>query len=211
MSNVMDNNLGLLLKKLLKERSLSMRKVSQLTGIDVATISRIINGKRKANPDHLQKFADCLEVPIVELFTAVGFPIEQNENDQDSDIHTFVERIQNELESANLYDNEVSIASVEQQLTNYQQFAQTEEGTEYILRGFEEKVRKVGSIGPFISQLKDMFEKFRLKKGTELELALIGSALVYFIVPVDVIPDYIFPFGFIDDAIAVQIVTSLVS
>lgn len=36
-----NNNLGLLLKEFLKERSLSMRKFSELTGIDTATISQI--------------------------------------------------------------------------------------------------------------------------------------------------------------------------
>ncbi len=49
------SNLGLLLKKLLKEKSLSMRKLSALTNIDTATISMIINGKRKANPEAFAK------------------------------------------------------------------------------------------------------------------------------------------------------------
>lgn len=33
-----------------------------------------------------------------------------------------------------------------------------------------------------------------------------GSALIYFILSVDVIPDYIFPIGYLDDAVAVQLV-----
>ncbi|WP_343770096.1 YkvA family protein [Oceanobacillus oncorhynchi] len=32
-----------------------------------------------------------------------------------------------------------------------------------------------------------------------------GGVLLYFITPVDVVPDYIFPIGYMDDAIAVQI------
>ena len=48
----LDEKLGLYLKKMLQEHSLSMRKFSELTDIDTATISRIINGKRKANPAH---------------------------------------------------------------------------------------------------------------------------------------------------------------
>jgi uncharacterized membrane protein YkvA (DUF1232 family) len=56
-----------------------------------------------------------------------------------------------------------------------------------------------------------MYTKYLSKKGTTRELALIGSALIYFILPVDVIPDYIFPIGYIDDTIAVQIVTNLLS
>ncbi|MGG1678552.1 helix-turn-helix domain-containing protein [Neobacillus sp. NRS-1170] len=205
----MDNNLGLLLKKLLKERSFSMRKLSELTDIDTATISRIINGKRKANPAHLQKFADCLQVPISELFIAAGFSIEEKNTTQQSDIFMSVESIQNSLEFSHLIDNKFSIASLEQELSNYEQYVQTEEGKENILKSFGEKIKKLGSIGPFISQLKEMFEKFRLNKGTPRELAIVGSALIYFIVSVDVIPDYIFPVGFIDDAMAIQIVANL--
>jgi uncharacterized membrane protein YkvA (DUF1232 family)/plasmid maintenance system antidote protein VapI len=206
-----DKKLGLFLKKLLKERSLSMRKLSELTDIDTATISRIINGKRKANPVHLQKFADYLDVPITELFVVAGYSIEQKKISQQSDIFMSVESIQLLLESSNLIDNKFSIASVEQQLANYEQYVQTEEGKENILKSFGEKLKKLGSIGPFISQLKDMYEKFRLNKGTPRELALVGSALIYFIVSVDVIPDYIFPVGYIDDAMAIQIVTNLLT
>ncbi len=73
------NALGLLLRDLLKERSLSMRKLSELTEIDTATISRIINGKRKANLQHLERFADCLEVPLRDFFEAAGYSIEQRQ------------------------------------------------------------------------------------------------------------------------------------
>ncbi|MBT2656031.1 helix-turn-helix domain-containing protein [Bacillus sp. ISL-18] len=201
-----DKKLGLYMKKLLKEHSLSMRKLSELTNIDTATISRIINGKRKANPVHLQKFAEHLNVPISELFVVAGYSMEQ-EGLQQSDLLKSVESIQNFLESSNIIDNQFSIVSVDCQLANYEQYAQTEEGKGTILNNFGEKLKKIGSIGPFISQLKDLYEKFRLNRGTSRELAIIGSALIYFIVSVDVIPDYIFPIGYIDDAIAVQIVT----
>ena len=43
------------------------------------------------------------------------------------------------------------------------------------------------------------------------ELAVIGSALIYFIISVDIIPDYIFPIGYLDDAIAVKLVLNLFS
>lgn len=206
-----DNKLGLLLKTLLKERSLSMRKLSQLTDIDTATISRIINGKRKATPEHIQKFADNLDVPISELFLAAGFSFERKNAIEQSDITMSVECIQNLLESSDLIDNEFTIASVKQQLSNYEQYVQTEEGKENILKGFGEKIKKLGSIGPFISQLKDMYEKYRLKNGTPRELVIVGSALIYFIVTVDVIPDYVFPLGYIDDAVAIQLVAKLQS
>ncbi|MFH0070168.1 helix-turn-helix domain-containing protein [Peribacillus sp. NPDC056705] len=205
------SKLGLLLKELLKERSLSMRKLSELTNIDTATISRIINGKRRANPEHLQKFADCLDIPIADLFVAAGYSIDQRQEQQYSDIHSSIDSIQSFLESSELYNKTFTIESVEQQLTKYQLYSYTEEGKETILNGFEKKLMKVGSIGPFISQFKEMFDRFRLRNGTSAELAIIGSALIYFIISVDVIPDYIFPIGYLDDAIAVKLVLNSLS
>ena len=83
-----------------------------------------------------------------------------------------------------------------------------QEGKYKILETFDEKLRVVGSVGPFINRLKELFESFRLQKGTSFELAIIGGALLYFIIPVDVVPDYLFPIGYLDDAIAVQLATN---
>lgn len=69
------SDLGSLLKALLKEKSWSMRKLSQLSGIETATISRIVNGKQQARPKHLQQFAQALNVPVEQLFEAAGYGI----------------------------------------------------------------------------------------------------------------------------------------
>ena len=202
-----NNNLGLLLREFLKERSLSMRKFSELTGIDTATISRIINNKRKATPQHLEKFADCLGVPLFNLFEAAGYSIEQRQEKSESDIHTSVDAIQALLKSSNVYDDEFSVVQVEQKLESYGLFAQTEEGKNTIVKDFDEKIKNVGSVGPFINKLKELYERFLSGKGTLFELTIIGSTLLYFIIPVDVLPDYLFPIGYLDDAIAVQLTT----
>ena len=73
-----NRELGSLLKKILAERSLSMRKLSELTGIDTATISRIISGKRKATLNHLLKISDCLGIPHSELLITTGYSLEKN-------------------------------------------------------------------------------------------------------------------------------------
>ena len=202
-------NLGLFLKDLLREKSLSMRKLSKLTDIDPATISRIVSGKRNATPEHLRKIAQCLEIPIVELFQAAGYPVEKK-SDSD-DLYSSLDSIQKILESTNLLDHPFSTEQVESELEKYRQFAATAEGEETILKNFGDKLGKLGSIGPFISRLKDMFDTFTSKKATAHQLAIMGSALLYFIVPVDVIPDYIFPIGYLDDAIAVHLVSVILS
>lgn len=202
-----DNSLGLLLKDSLKKKSLSMRKLSELTEIDTATISRIISCKRKATPDHLQRFSECLDVPLDTLFTAAGYLQEQKQKKvYSNDINVSIEYIQNFLETSNLLDKQFSIENVESQLAMYEQFSQTQEGKETILNGFEEKVKRLGSMGPFINQLQEMYAKFCSMKASPAHLAVLGSALLYFILPVDVIPDYILPVGYLDDAIAVKLV-----
>ena len=205
------DNIGNKLKDLLNERSLSMRKFSELTEIDTATISRIINGKRKANLHHLRKFAECLGVPIAELFASAGYDIDRIQEKQPSDIFTSIESIQHFLKTSDAFGEKFTVEKVEQQLAHYEQYSQTKEGEETILKNFDKKIQQTGSIGPYIDHLKEMYVKFRLKKGTPLEFKLIGSALLYFIIAIDVLPDYLFPIGFLDDAIAVQLILNVLT
>ncbi|MFF2886627.1 DUF1232 domain-containing protein [Paenibacillus sp. NPDC057967] len=193
------NPLGELIKSKLQQRGLSLRKFSELTAVDTATISRIINGKRKATPEHLQQFAECLQLPVSELFFAAGYSVEPRLTDLQSSIAD----IQSLLAHSNLSTQTYSMTNMEQELSKYELFSQTDEGKTMILKKFDKKLSKAGSTGPYIQFLKDMYTKYRLNKGT-WERALIGSALIYFIIPTDLIPDYIFPLGYIDDAIAVN-------
>lgn len=192
--------LGDFIKILLKQHAYSLRKFSELTGIDSATISRIINGRRKATPEHLQRFAECLGIPVSDLFSAAGYPIKP----QMDELQSSIADIQSLLAHSNLNTQSYTMANIEQELSKYELFSQTEEGTTTILKKFGQKLSKAGSTGPYIQILKDMHKKFRQNKGTMMERALIGSALIYFIIPTDIIPDYLFPLGYIDDAIAVN-------
>lgn len=210
--NSIKNDIGLLLKKLLKQQSLSIRKLSKLTKIDPATISRIINGKRKATPEHLQKIAVCLDIPVTDLFIAAGFlQRSPQESNHSHDLLSSIDAIQSILKSSNLLDGTFTLDRVEQQFAHCAQFSKTKEGKETILTGFEDKLQKVGSIGPIINYLKKMYERFRLKNDTPYHLAIMGGALLYFIFPVDVVPDYIFPIGYLDDTVVVQLALSSLS
>ncbi|CAG9621646.1 DUF1232 domain-containing protein [Sutcliffiella rhizosphaerae] len=197
-----DINLGSKLKELLKEKSLSIRKFGILTNVDPATISRIINGKRKATPEHLQRFSESLNIPTSELYIAAGHPLKEESKDLYASIH----QIENVLRTYDGYDAKFSMEKVEKELSKYEDYIHTSKGEEVILNEFEVKLQKVDSHGPFIEHLKKMFHSFRLNNVTFRDRVLIGSALLYFIAPVDCIPDYIFPIGYLDDAIAVKLV-----
>lgn len=200
------NKLGALLKALLDEKSYSMRHLAKLTDIDTATISRIINGKRKANINHMQKFALALDVPVIKLMEVSGYHVEKEKEKSHSELEKSFQTLQKMLETTDLHQENFTMEKMEQQLAEYQEFSQTTAGKNIILNEFKQKLTTVGSIGPYIQNLKDMFQKYKNRKGTPYELALIGSSLLYFIFTIDVVPDYIFPVGYLDDALVVQLI-----
>lgn len=204
-----DFKLGKLLKDLLEKRLWSLGKLSELTGIDKATISRIINGKRNANIHHLQKFSNCLEVPLADLMAAAGYDIENKQKEKEYDLQTNPDMIEDFLTTSTMYDRKSFEKNIKQELLKYEKVVQTEEGLEVILKGFADKLKKLESTGPYINQLKQLYQRFRMKTGTGSEITIIGSALLYFIMPIDLIPDYMFPIGYLDDAVAVKFVISI--
>lgn len=199
-----NNDISSLLKNALEEKSLSLRKFSSITNIDSSTISRIINGKRKATPEHLQIFSEVLDIPIAILFEAAGYPVREDE----SEIHKAIDNIQDFLKDDEGYNKNFSVEDVKAELFKYEKYAETLEGRQIIDNNFEDKIKNTGSAGPFIEQLKDMFSKFCQNDSSLKQLSLIGGALLYFITSIDIIPDYLFPLGYIDDAFVVEFVSS---
>lgn len=201
---------GIRLKELLDERGMSLRQLSSETDIDKATISRIINGKRKANFGHINTFAKCLDIPINELLYVAGYPVGTENPAETSDVSSSTDEIYQTLTETNFYNN-FSVDEVRRQLKQYEQYADTEEGRETIREQFNVKLEKVNGAGPFIEHLKEFYSHFTEGKITKYKLCIIGGALLYFIIPVDVIPDYVFPMGYVDDALAVKMALKMLS
>ena len=198
--------LGELLKTLLKKNSLSMRKLSGLTGVDTATISRIVNGKQQAKLNHLQQFAYHLNIPLEKLIEAAGYEIGGGKEESKSEVLSSVDNIQEILKSFKLVDTKFTLAYVEKELAKLEEYAKTEEGHHVICDNFKKKIAQIGSVGPFIEQLNQMYIQYCDSKTLAAKRSIIGSALLYFILSTDIIPDYVYPIGYLDDTIAVQLV-----
>ena len=206
-----ENELGVMIKALLKEHSLSMRRLGILTGIDSATISRIVNGKQPANINHLQKFAECLTVPTEQLLIAAGYDLSNFKQKPKSNVEIVVHTIEEILESLNLVKQQYIIERINEELSKYEHYALTEEGQKMIVKGFDEKVNKVSGIGPFIDELKEMYKQYCDDNITSNQRSILGSGLLYFILSTDIIPDYAFPIGYVDDFIAIKLVLNRLS
>ena len=211
LKNKEELNLGIMIKSLLKEQSLSMRKLSLLTGIDTSTISRIVNGKQPPNINHLQKISQHLNVPIEKLLVAAGYDIGVLDKQISLNNNTVADIIQQITKYLDISDQECLIECVEKDLNKYEQYALTEEGKEMIYKNFDEKINNLNGVGPFIQQLKEMYEQFCNDSISTKERAILGSGLFYFILSTDIIPDYIFPYGYFDDVIAIKLVIDRLS
>lgn len=89
------------------------------------------------------------------------------------------------------------------------------EKLEALLVEVEDKIKKVPKVGDklaYIPQMALMIRSYIIgeyKEVSAVELALIVAALIYFVSPLDIIPDGIISVGFIDDAIVCAIVVYL--
>ena len=63
---------GSRLRRIRRERALSQRELSRMTGIAFDTISRLETGKQRAQPRTIRKLAEALGVEPRELIKEVG-------------------------------------------------------------------------------------------------------------------------------------------
>ncbi|PTX58290.1 uncharacterized membrane protein YkvA (DUF1232 family) [Melghirimyces profundicolus] len=100
---------------------------------------------------------------------------------------------------------------VENFLEPLKKTAETPEGKRKIIDEFNDKVRRVGGIQQVIDKLKLLYRYFRDPGTHRAQKALAGAALLYFIIPTDVLPDFLPIAGYVDDAAAVAIIWKLLS
>ncbi|MCJ8011341.1 helix-turn-helix domain-containing protein [Paenibacillus sp. KQZ6P-2] len=191
------NRIGQLIKSALTAKSMSMRKLCRVIGIDTATVSRIVNGKQQPKLEHLKLFAQHLDIPLLDLLATAGLePLEQKDG---------IGELRAALQGIGINVDDMA-SQVRKELHKYEAYARTEEGKEIIEKSFLPKLEQLRSAGYYIEQLKDLYKEYSSGQLPEAEQHVIGSALLYFVLSADVIPDFSFPFGYIDDAIAVRIV-----
>jgi len=197
----MYQDVGAVIKAAMAEKSLSLRKLSELCKISPSTISRIINNKQSASIGHLQQFSRHLNIPIEQLFQAVGISVGDAEDKSSDFISSMIRGILQsfEIDLGNI------ISDIQKELRKYEGYAKTESGREVILRGFLFKINELNGEGIIIERFKAHYGIFIGKDTDPDARGVAGSALLYFIMAPDVIPDYAFPVGYLDDAIAVSL------
>ncbi|MCC0643458.1 MULTISPECIES: helix-turn-helix domain-containing protein [unclassified Clostridioides] len=202
-------NFGNLLKTLLKEKSTSMGELSKKSGIDKSTISRIANNKQKPNINHLEKIAIHLNVNLEELLKASGYEFKNSNNKQIFNMDSDFSNFDDVLGFANLINDKNFNGNIEKELSKCKLYVQTDEGKKLLFDNFSKKIDSIEKQGQFTDRLRDMYAEFCTGKLGIKKYLLIGSMLLYFVISTDVIPDFVFPIGFMDDLVALNMVTKL--
>lgn len=193
---------GALIRWEMKEQSVSTRQLSKLSGISAATISRIATGKQLANLYQVYQFSQYLKLPAEALMQIINASYHPHPPEK----HTvFTEVIQDILDDLQI-DLDTVIADIEKELKKLQVYARTLEGKKQIYENFPSKINAVDGTGPVIEALWKFYAVFCAEETREEIRALVGSALLYFVLTIEVIPDYMFPLGYLDDALAVKLV-----
>lgn len=195
-----------LIKAVMEKKKISMRQLNLCSGISVSTISRIISGKQKVTLAHIKALSECLEIPIEHFLKLHGISLVNPPSDELRIVHAIREML------SGYHINLATVCEeIQKSLLQYEDYVRIEEGKQMVAKNFPSKIESINASGHVIDSLNQLYMEF-MQESTALDRQiLIGSGLLYFILTMDVIPDYIFPFGYIDDMIALSIVTRRLS
>lgn len=206
-----ERQIGILIKQAIYEKNLSLRQLGKEIGLDVSTLSRIVNNKQQPNIKHLEKISRALELPLEELLAASGYTIGHFSHSMQKVCEKIPVEDEDIFEICSQFEGQELASNIERELDKYGQYVSVPEGRAMVREQFRNKIDSVGQIGPIVDRLKELYGWFCKPDLTMTMLILIGSGLLYFIIAPDVIPDFLFPLGFIDDTIAIKIVTDKVA
>lgn len=200
------------LKKEVADRSLSLRELGRLSGIDHATLSKIMNGKRKMNLNHLHRLSEGLDISLKSLLSVSENHDVASENHDvaDDDLDRNLEAVQRLVKANHPEMDDITLARVDLAIEKYAADSMTPRGRQDIHEKLEDKMAQSSETGIFMNNIRSMYNKFITMDGHPRDIALMGGALLYFIVTTDLIPDYLLPIGLLDDALIVQAISQRV-
>ncbi len=99
---------------------------------------------------------------------------------------------------------------LKQLLKEFAELASTPEGRHALLSQLEVRIRRTRLGGPLLDKVRLMYDYYRDPNEPSGPKWLMGGALLYLIIPDDLIPDWIPVIGMLDDAAVIAFVWSRV-
>ncbi len=192
-----DRDLARLIRRRMSEAGLSLRGLARAAEVSHSSVSRLLSGQTRPTPALLRALAPALGCPAAALLSAAG--IAPPMDDPVEALRTLgVDPAPPEL-----------IAHVAERLERLREYAATDEALALARDGLERKLAALGARGPVVERLLALGQLYQQGGGAPREVRLVaGSAVLYFLLAVDAIDDFLFPVGYLDDALAVALAES---
>ncbi|MCL5967609.1 MAG: helix-turn-helix domain-containing protein [Firmicutes bacterium] len=175
----------------MEEEHLSVRGLARRAGLSHSVVSRFLNGHSHPSVPTLRALAGALDLTLDDLTReAPG----EGWGDATAGARLLASPPQ------------TLVRKVTAELDRLRAFAGTEEGRLLARELFERKVENIGASGPLIERLKGLQRLYLTADNVAPGVrAAAGSAVLYFIQAVDAIDDFLWPIGYLDDAIALEL------
>ncbi len=206
----------------LAERGLSLRALAREAGISHSALSRTLRGHSRPTPHLLAAVARVLGCSAEALAAEAATPQAAGQPSRDGATgppagwpqgaawppatgNGAATGTWDALRALGV-DPSVDAARVRTQLGRLAEYALTAEARQMVDEGLARKIAALGARGPVIDRLRRLAALYLDDGGAPSAVrAVAGSAVLYFLLAVDDIDDYIFPVGYLDDAVAVSI------
>ena len=106
---------------------------------------------------------------------------------------------------------QISKNMILKRLSTLMEVAKSDSGQKRIDDEFDNKMKSAKGAKGFLNKAKTLYNYFRDPNTSKSKKALIGAGLLYFIIPVDLVSDFIPILGYVDDGVALTYIWSLVS
>lgn len=182
----------------MSDLGLSLRALARRAGVSHSAVSRLLSGRARPTAGLLRALAVPLGLAVDELLAAAGLPTAVGA--PPGDAWEALRGLGVEPAPPAL------VLRVAERLERLREYAATTEGLALAREGLERKVAALGARGPVIDRLRTLGRLYLEGTGApEAARLAAGSAVLYFLMAVDAIDDFMFPIGYLDDAVAIAL------
>lgn len=167
-------------------------------------ISRMMTGKKLPNELESQALSEILGAP--ELAEAIFQLNKYRESNDESHALAFYERIDlivRDQKDSHYIDSELLF----RMLNGLHTHSLEQDVSLQVKDNFSGKLKTINGAGQFVQKLKAMYKSYLYDLTVDRNIrAWMAAALLYFISPFDLIPDFTLPLGYMDDGVVIQFV-----
>ncbi|MDD2422493.1 MAG: DUF1232 domain-containing protein [Heliobacteriaceae bacterium] len=179
-------NIGPFLDAKINECGYTLRETARLAGVSPSTLSRVIRGKRRPSARLLRTLAPVLGCPLPTLLAKAGINSPEPESEPiDQATGLLLDRLLLEL-------------------PKYRAFGDTKEGQRLIKQELDAYITKSRQVLPDLGRIEELKCLWHDYQWATPYLSWISGALLYFISPCDLIPDFLGAIGYIDDVLIIN-------